>query len=127
MTTWNQRTPEIPSTYSERAAAEREITTASGGRYAGELRKEASVPRLPESSPWASDPVGVEPALGYSIQDQEPVGEAFEIALSLGEVVAPVADNPPAVVETASPNPALARLAEILPRLGVPQSFRRRI
>jgi hypothetical protein len=42
----------------------------------------AQYPRQPEGSPWAGDPVGVEPPLNYSINDLEPTGEAHEQALS---------------------------------------------
>ena len=86
MTTYNQQGPEVPH-----RPFDPEPTP--GGRFAI-LRKENPVffpeligptayPALPASSPWASDPTGVEPSLGYSIQDQEPVGEQFEIAASL--------------------------------------------
>jgi hypothetical protein len=87
MTQWTQRGPEVPSTYAERAEIERDITMRSGGRFASELKTEASVPRQPASSPWSNDPVGVEPPLGYSIQDMEPVGEAFEIAESEAQAI----------------------------------------
>src|SRR5947207_2617002 len=32
-------------------------------------------PRQPVSSPWASDPVGTEPPLGFPIDQMEPTGE----------------------------------------------------
>src|SRR5262245_39762052 len=35
-------------------------------------------PRQPEGSPWASDPVGTEPPLGYSVNAVEVVGEPHE-------------------------------------------------
>jgi hypothetical protein len=56
-----------------------------GGRYAAMARPVITgagayvVPRLPESSPWSHDPCAPEPPLGYSVEDQEPVGEAHEI------------------------------------------------
>jgi hypothetical protein len=57
-----------------------------GGRYAAMARPVITgagayvVPKLPESSPWSHDPCAPEPPLGYSVEDQEPVGEAHEIA-----------------------------------------------
>jgi len=55
------------------------------GRY-GELEKSSSVtgglahryPPLPETSPWASDPVGQEPPIGIDLSAPV-VGEGFEI------------------------------------------------
>jgi hypothetical protein len=91
-----------------------------GGRFAKEeinSGAEAAVPypRLPAGSPWAGAGVGVERPLGYSIQDLEPTGEAFEIERSLvlaalvgGEKKAEVApalavSSPADVVETPRP------------------------
>jgi hypothetical protein len=37
-----------------------------------------SYPRLPENSPWHTNPLPPEPSLGYSVEDQEPTGEKFE-------------------------------------------------
>jgi hypothetical protein len=39
-------------------------------------------PRMPEGSPWAGDPSGVEPPLGVSVDYVEPCGTAVEIAAS---------------------------------------------
>ena len=38
-----------------------------------------SYPQQPSTSPWHRDPVGTEPPLGYSVEQQEPTGEKFEI------------------------------------------------
>jgi len=35
-------------------------------------------PQQPEGSPWAKEPIGTEPPLGYSVEDHEPVGELHE-------------------------------------------------
>jgi hypothetical protein len=73
-------------TYHSRAAAE--IALLGQGRHTqgavvtGSARV-PQVPRMPEGSPWAGDLVGDEPALGWSVETQEPVGEVFEIAASL--------------------------------------------
>ena len=40
-------------------------------------------PRLPPSNPWSSDLVGVEPPLGWSVEDQEPTGTFEEIEASI--------------------------------------------
>src|SRR6516165_1620471 len=61
----------------------------AGGRYAKITRLSVVVsslvayPRQPETSPWHHDPCGVEPPLGYSVEDQEPTGEKFEQQRSL--------------------------------------------
>jgi len=36
-------------------------------------------PAQPAGSPWASDPIGSEPPLGYSVETQETVGEPHEV------------------------------------------------
>jgi hypothetical protein len=68
-----------------RAHAEASIDEDRGGRFAL-VRKPATIvgagpiayPRLPEDSPWSSNPLPPEPPLGYSVDDLEPVGEVFE-------------------------------------------------
>ena len=101
---------------------------AAGGYVSGSERT-TDYPRLPNGSPWAGDAVGLEPPLGFSVNDLEPSGEAYEVERSLAQLAeavapVPVAQSPVGVVETASaiPTPAEARLAEILPRLAVPIS-----
>ena len=56
-----------------------------GGRFAFSDSKATvtgsspiAYPQQPPTSPWHSDPCPPEPPLGYSIEDQEPVGEVFE-------------------------------------------------
>jgi hypothetical protein len=56
-----------------------------GGRYANAGNsttvvgaRPISYPQQPATSPFACDPVGPEPPLGYAIDAQEPVGEMFE-------------------------------------------------
>jgi hypothetical protein len=115
---------------------------APGGRF---REKETTVgadlvpqyPRLPSSSPWSGDPVGVEPPLGIDVNFQEPCGEAFEVERSL--LAAPaIPGSPPAEDTTASsvesakvaaplsssggaatPS-AEERLAQIPPKIAVP-------
>jgi hypothetical protein len=65
----------------------------SGGRFAKQnpvtVTGTESVPIFPRqspSSPFASDPVPAEPALGYSVEDKPAVGE-------LHELVGPVVDE----------------------------------
>jgi hypothetical protein len=52
-----------------------------GGRWAPAQSKPElpKYPHQPEDSPFRCDPVGLEPSLGYSIEDQPAVGEVFEI------------------------------------------------
>jgi hypothetical protein len=83
------------------------VDVSLGGRFAagGEVSgaEEATrYPAQPESSPWAADPTGVEPPLGYAIDEQAPVGEFAEIAASLdrlgsGESEAATDPAPPPV------------------------------
>jgi hypothetical protein len=102
--------------FAELARREREVKPAVIGRDPA-----AQYPRLPTSSPWFGDNVGTEPPLGYAVNDMEPVGEARELAASLGDAEAPADGHPSSVVETASPKPTSAeeRLAEILPRIAI--------
>jgi len=58
----------------------------------------APMPALPEGSPWHADPVGQEGPLGYSIDEQPPVGEPHELAKS---VAMAALGSPPGVVEQA--------------------------
>ena len=75
------------------AHAETSVDEERGGRYAA-VRKPAIVvgvgpiryPAQPEGSPWHSDPVPPERPLGYSMNDQECVGEFHE----RGDAAAPV-------------------------------------
>ncbi len=101
------------------------VSNDSGGRYAaiGKPtvigRDPAQYPKLPASSPFAADPVGVEPPTGVDINAMEPVGEPFEIEASLATSGAPTDANPTSVVvehDVANPH---ARLAEILPKIAI--------
>lgn len=107
-----------PTTFSALAG----LDTSLGGRFApggyvGGSERTTDYPRLPEGSPWAGDPVGLEPSLGYSVDDLEPTGTAAEVERSLvlaalvgGEKaeVAPAlaASSPVGVVETPRPPPS---------------------
>src|SRR6516165_12133486 len=42
-------------------------------------RSPVSYPQQPEGSPWRSDPCPIEPPLGYSVEELEPVGEKHEV------------------------------------------------
>ena len=53
------------------------------GRHSADATKPATqYPALPEGSPWSTQNA-VEPPLGFSVEDLEPVGAAHEIAASL--------------------------------------------
>jgi hypothetical protein len=71
------------STFMAHAAAN--IDDDRGGRYAAV----GSSPRVTgaspisypqQPSPWHHDPVGLEPPLGFSVEDHDPVGEPHELA-----------------------------------------------
>jgi hypothetical protein len=71
------------STYFQHAQSV--IDEDRGGRFsaAGSSPKvvgasSISYPAQPEGSPWRSDPVPAEMPLGYSVDEQEPVGELHE-------------------------------------------------
>jgi hypothetical protein len=70
-----------------RAAMHSLLDPSAGGRFAKEVKADFTVgrdeavhyPRLP-SGPWGSGPqVGVEPPLGFSVNDLEPTGELHEL------------------------------------------------
>jgi hypothetical protein len=73
-------------TYFSRATAD--LALEDQGRFAKGVEVTGSkpavpYPRQPPASPWSGDiPEGVEPPLGYAINDQEPTGEPFEIVAS---------------------------------------------
>ena len=48
-------------------------------RYVSGSEAATNMPRLPESSPWAGDGVGVEPPTGEEIAAMNPVGEFWEV------------------------------------------------
>jgi hypothetical protein len=81
----------------------------AGGRYA-KIRPSnvtgsapsQQIPKQPENSPWASDPLGPEPPLGFSVDEMNPVGELHEIEKSLASLEARES-NPTTAVVMASP------------------------
>jgi hypothetical protein len=109
----NDRSVREPTTYSALA----EISDpAPGGRFAVDARKPANaVPRQPANSPWHADPTGVEPPLGYAIDDQEPTGTAAEIAASRAALGA---SGEPATVVAPE---------DVLSAPGAPPRIRRRV
>ena len=112
-------------TYHSRAAVEQTLET--GGRFADKVSlvvgetPAVQYPRLPAGSPWAGDPVGLEPPLGFSVDAMEPTGEAHEIQASLatGSPV-PVASGAEegAPLASSAPDPH-AQLAELLPKIAM--------
>jgi hypothetical protein len=57
-----------------------------GGRFAKPQTVIGETPTVqyPMAAPnWSSDPTGVEPSLGFSVEDHEPVGEPGEVRASL--------------------------------------------
>jgi hypothetical protein len=92
-------------TLHSRAAADIALEN-QGGRFAEGASvsggKPAVVyPRMPEGNPWSGEiSDGVEPALGWSVEAQEPVGEVFEVEASLAAAAPAV---PSASVRAAAP------------------------
>lgn len=77
----------VTTTYHQRAQVELGLDDAAGrfGKPSVVTGSEPAVryPRLPASSPWASDPVPNEEPLGVDVNALEPVGTAAEIEASL--------------------------------------------
>jgi hypothetical protein len=80
---------------------------AIGGRWAAESKAKVigsgpvAYPALPPNSPWASEPLGQERPLGFSVEEMIPVGEPHE----LGEASFDAAGRLlPEAVEQASPS-----------------------
>lgn len=119
------------TTYFQQSQVAEELD-AKAGRFAkpsvvSGANPTVQYPRLPSSSPWSSDPVGLEPALGYSINNMLAVGEPGEISASLNAIEAlhlpsialagPVgSDIGPSPSDVVRPGPANS-LAELLPKL----------
>lgn len=79
----NARKVREAATYHSLAQAS--VDDERGGRYAAAGRSTMVVgartiqyPTQPANSPWHHDPSPPESPLGYSVEDQEPVGEMFE-------------------------------------------------
>jgi hypothetical protein len=79
----NDRKVREQDTFFSRAQANAD---ESGGRFAKQnpvtvtgTDRVPIFPRQPASSPFAGDPVPAEPALGFSVEDQIPVGERHEL------------------------------------------------
>ena len=69
----------------------------AGGRFAQSSNRQTvigaspiSYPQLPEGNPFKCDPVGMEPPLGYKIDDMDAVGERHEIERSQASAAASV-------------------------------------
>jgi hypothetical protein len=76
-----------------------------GGRFAiGAQQPVTQVPRQPPHSPWHHDPVGLEPPLGYSIDQMEPVGTPAEVEASIRQLEA-AASTPTPLPCSASARP----------------------
>lgn len=74
-----------PTTFHQLAGVDQALE--GGGRFAKVKYVTGSepasqYPRLPASSPWASDPIPPEEPLGFAIDAMEPVGTAVGIARS---------------------------------------------
>jgi hypothetical protein len=82
-----------------------------GGRFAVSSKPVTEVPRQPAWSPWHHDPVGLEPPLGYSVDEMVAVGTPAEVEASIRQLEAATrpapspcsAQRPPSVSGAASP------------------------
>jgi hypothetical protein len=113
-----------PTTMHDRAKAGLELDTP-GGRYRAEQTISGAAPTVdyPKASPpWSADGVGVEPPLGYSVNDLPPTGTAAEVERSLGGPSAPVGMVPGSetivatspTVKTGPPIPSAPKRRRIL-------------
>jgi hypothetical protein len=82
-----------------------------GGRFAASAPTTTSIPRQPEGSPWAADPVPPEPPLGFSVDDLPIVGEPHEIERSIAApaLTTPVISAPGVVEPSAGAAPSRIR------------------
>jgi hypothetical protein len=96
----------------------------AGGKFAQAGNKQTvvgsssiSYPAQPSTSPWHNDPCGVEPPLGFSVEDQPTTGEVWEVQRSIDALSAKAG---PQVDNVSAPTP-------VTPIAGEGASFRRRI
>jgi hypothetical protein len=89
----------VKGTYHSLASASAD--ELAGGRFAQSANRQTvvgaspvSYPRQPSTSPWFHDPCGVEPVLGFSVEDQLPVGEHWELEKSLASAAPDAAKTP---------------------------------
>src|SRR5262245_57466887 len=78
----NDRKVREAATY--HSVAQAALDDERGGRYSGQGKptitgsSQIHYPRQPAGSPWARDECPPEPPLGFSVEDQEAVGEQHE-------------------------------------------------
>jgi hypothetical protein len=66
-----------------------------GGRFAiGAQQPLTEYPRQPAHSHWHHDPIGLEPPLGYSVDQMEPVGTPAEVEASIRQLEAATQPTP---------------------------------
>jgi hypothetical protein len=81
-----ERRQVLKDTMHGRAMAEAAIPL---GRYTGNEQStviDGVTPSYPKGPDWTVDPVPDEPALGYSVEDHEPVGTPAEVQASIDKV-----------------------------------------
>ena len=95
--------------------AQTEVGSELGGRFS-HLTKTVveavpQVPRQPANSPFAGDPCGVEPPLGFSVNDMVPTGTPVEIAASIAAELAKAIEQGSKVVRKPDvvPDPPMKR------------------
>jgi hypothetical protein len=99
---------EVRATYHSIASANME--DERGGRFSALNKPSVTgseptvmVPRQPSTSPWHSDPIGTEPPLGFSVEDQPTTGEAWEVQKSIDDL----ASSPSAHGGDETPTPSI--------------------
>jgi hypothetical protein len=102
------------------------LDSSLGGRFAtgGDVSGTDEVvryPRLPSTSPWASDPVGVEPPTNYRIDELEPTGEFHEL-VAPGPLEATSAPAPTIVGDLSGAGVALQVGSKASPKVDGPSS-----
>jgi hypothetical protein len=86
-----------------------------GGRFAiGAQQPVTQVPRQPPHSPWHHDPVGLEPPLGYSVNEMVAVGTPAEVEASIRQLEA--ATRPSTPTSPCSARPSVAGAASLIRR-----------
>ncbi len=100
-------------TYHRQAQIDAGLEGGGGGRFAQLARRKGGAkpsvvgqsptiqyPRLPAGSPWSGPDNPLEPPLGWSVEDMEPVGTAEEIAKGLAASLQAPTPSQGGVVET---------------------------
>jgi hypothetical protein len=86
-------------TFASRANAELDLENTGRHSKPQQIVGTTPAPEYPAGPNWSPDPTGIEPPLGYDINEPVVVGEPHEINASLSEATAPAASIINAAVE----------------------------